>query len=147
MGLVDANIAAQAGILWPALVVVVLTYAVLIVLGVRRGKSLAEQNSSMGDPEIALGRARWSDEALKANNNYNNLLQLPVLFYAVIAIALALRMADGWMTGLAWIYAASRLIHSFEHLGANRIRVRGPAFLVGALALLVMWLTLAWRIL
>lgn len=133
-------------ILWPAIVQALLTFAVLIVMGVRRRRSMRAANLSINDPDVALGRAAWDDDAAKAARNYDNLFELPVLFFAVIAFALHISLTNIWMTALAWVFVASRIVHSVEHLGPNRISVRGPAFLVGAAALLAMWLTLAWRI-
>jgi hypothetical protein len=135
----------ETAIVYPVLVQVLLTFAVLILLGPARGRSMREARQRLTDSDVELGRNRWSDEALKISNNYKNQFELPVLFYAACALALILRHADPVMVGLAWAFAASRLVHAAIHIGPNIVRWRGLAFLVGAVALLAMWLRLAWR--
>jgi hypothetical protein len=75
---------------------------------------------------------RW-----KADNN-NNLMEQPTLFYAV-ALTLALLGADaGLNTGLAWLYVALRVAHSFVQAMINIVMLRFAIFMAATLVLLVM---------
>lgn len=131
---------------WPVLAQVVLTYVVLLIMGARRSRSLAEHRQGLDDPDVRLGKNKWNDSAHQASRNYNNLLENPVLFYVAAAFATLTGQATPLIVGLAWAYVAARVAHTVVHLGSNVINVRGTIFLVAAALLAVMWLTLAWRI-
>ncbi|MGE0700312.1 MAG: MAPEG family protein [Hyphomicrobiaceae bacterium] len=134
-------------ILFPVLVQVGLTYAVLVALGPARSRSMHENKQQLTDDDVRLGRNAWSEQATKVANNYRNQLELPVLFYAVVAFALITSGVDLVMLVLAWVFALSRIVHAALHIGPNIVMLRGLAFLVGAAALLAMWAKLALHIL
>ena len=136
----------QSAIFFPVLVQAVLSLMLLPVLGVRRARSMREHRQQITDKDVELGRNAWTGEATKAANNYRNQFELPVLFFAVVAFALILKQADPLMIGLAWAFAATRLVHAAIHVGPNVVRWRALAFIVGAAVLLTMWLVLGWRI-
>jgi hypothetical protein len=48
---------------------------------------------------------------------------------------------------LEWIFVVFRILHAAMHTGPNVVRVRGPLWGVGALALLIMWIWFALHIL
>ncbi len=136
----------QSAIFYPALVQVLLTVTVLILMGPARSNSMRVSGQKITDKDVELGRNAWDERATKIANNYKNQFELPVLFYAACAFALLLKQADGWVIGLAWVFAISRLAHTLIHVGRNVVVWRAAVFLVGALALLAMWLTLAVRL-
>lgn len=133
-------------IILPVAAQALLTCIVLFILAKRRGDALRAQGKTPQD--MALAReADWEAAAQKASNNYVNLFELPVLFYAATAFALITRTVDGWMIGLAWAFVASRAVHTAVHLTTNIVRWRGPVFLVGFIVLFAMWMLLVWRVL
>jgi hypothetical protein len=136
----------QSAILLPAIVQALLTMAVLILLGPARARSMRSERQSLDDDDVRVGRNRWSDDALKVSNNYKNLFELPVLFFAVVGYALVSNQADSLMTGLAWAFVVSRIVHTIIHIGPNVVMWRGLAFLAGALVLGIMWVLLGWRV-
>jgi hypothetical protein len=132
----------QVAILYPVFVQVLLTFLVYGLLATRRARAVRESDRVRGNPDLAMGRFAWPDEAQKASNNQRNQFELPVLFYAVVALALIVRGADLLMIVLAWAFVLTRLMHAAIHVGPNKVRWRGPAFAVGAIILLVMWVKL-----
>ncbi len=71
-------------------------------------------------------------------DNYNHLLEQPTIFYAA-ALTLAIAgLGEGANLVLAWIYVASRVAHSIVHATINKVLVRFTLFGIGSLALLVM---------
>ena len=97
--------------------------------------------------DLALATASdWDAAARKASNNYNNLFEIPVLFYLATAFALITRMVDVWILALAWVFVASRVLHSVVHLTTNIVNWRGPIFLVGFVTVVAMWVLLLWRV-
>jgi hypothetical protein len=137
----------QSQIVLPAVVQALLSFVVLVLLGPARARSMRERKQTMEDADVRVGRNAWSEQALKISNNYKNQFELPVLFFAVVAFALILRQADAIMVGLAWVFALTRIVHAAVHIGPNVVVWRGLAFLVGAAALLAMWLVIGWRVL
>lgn len=137
----------QSHIVLPAAVQALLSVVVLIMLGPARARSMREARQTLGDADVRVGRNTWSEQALKVSNNYRNQFELPVLFFAVVAYALILRQADAFMIWLAWAFVATRIVHAAIHVGPNVIMWRALAFIVGAVILVTMWITLVWRIL
>lgn len=82
----------------------------------------------------------------KVNNNYNNLFQVPVLFYLVVTFVLLTNQVEPAQVILAWLFALSRFIHSAIHTTYNNIIHRMWVFLFGALTTLVMWVLLLIRL-
>lgn len=136
----------QSAIVLPAFLQALLTIGVLIALGPVRARSMREAEQKLTDEDVRVGRNRWSEQALKVSNNYKNQFELPVLFFAVIACALPLGLADAAMVGLAWAFVATRFVHAAIHIGPNVVFWRGIVFIVGASLLAAMWLVLAWRV-
>ena len=133
----------QVAILYPVFVQVLLTLAVLGSLAVARGRAIRTMDRQRGNPDLAMGRVDWPDDAAKRADSYRNQFEIPVLFYAVVAFALLTKGADSLMIVLAWLFVISRVAHAAIHIGPNKVRWRSPAFTVGFLILAAMWIKLA----
>jgi hypothetical protein len=132
----------QVAILYPVFVLVLLTLMVLCSLAVARARAIKTMDRQRGNPDLALGRVSWPEDAIKRANNYRNQFELPVLFYAVVAFALITKGADLLMIVLAWLFVLSRIVHATIHVGPNKVRWRTPAFALGFLVIAVMWIKL-----
>jgi hypothetical protein len=131
----------QIAILYPVFVQVVLAFAVAVMMAIARSRAVPALRAP-GSSDLALGRVQWPEDAAKRAASYGNQFELPVLFYAVVAFALIAKGADLLMVILAWAFVLSRIVHAAIHIGPNRIRWRSPAFAVGFIILLVMWIKL-----
>ncbi len=127
-------------IILPVFVQVLLTFAVLVVMGSRRRAALVSKTIRLKD--ISLGQDAWPEDATKAANNYKNQFEIPVLFFAACAFALITKSVDFWMLGWAIVFVVSRIVHAAIHLGANPVMPRAYAFFVGVIAVMVMWITI-----
>ena len=133
-------------ILAPVFVQIALTFALLVWMG--RTRFAAVRAGEVTDREGALlGRPVWPPRAMQAANAFSNQFELPVLFYALVALALVTRKIDLLFVAMAWLFVLSRLVHAFIHVGSNELRFRFGAYLAGALLLLIMWIVFALRIL
>lgn len=131
----------QVAILYPVFVQVLLVYVVaLLMFRARRRAIKTTDRETMR--ALAMGDFAWPDDAAKCAANYTNQFEIPVLFYAVTAFALIVKGADTIMIALAWVFVLSRLLHAYIHIGSNRVRTRAPVFMVGTLAVLIMWVKL-----
>jgi hypothetical protein len=134
----------DAVMLGPAFAHVLLVFALLIATG--RGRVAAVTAGEVKIADIALDNSRWPDRLRKPANNYQSQFELPVLFYAIMALLVATGIADVASLVLAWAFVASRFVHSFIHLGSNSVRHRLYAFTAGFAALAAMWLWFALRL-
>jgi hypothetical protein len=133
----------QVGIMYPVFVQVLLTITVYGMLAAARARAVRSMDRQRGNPDLAMGRAVWPDDAVKRSNNQRNQFELPVLFYAVVAFALILKGADTLMIVLAWLFVLTRILHAAIHIGPNKVRWRSPAFALGFAIVFVMWIKLA----
>jgi hypothetical protein len=125
-------------IILPVFAQVLLTVAVLLVMGGRRRNALVSKATRLKD--IALGQDAWPEDATKAANNYKNQFEIPVLFFAACAFALITKSVDFLMLALAIVFVAVRAVHATIHLGANPVMPRAYAFFASAVVVLVMWI-------
>ena len=96
-------------ILLPVFAQVLVTVAVLVIMGGRRRTALVSKATRIKD--IALGQDAWPVDATKAANNFSNQFEIPVLFYAVSAFALVTKSVDAWMLGFAALFVVARAVH------------------------------------
>ena len=134
----------DAAMLGPVFVHVLLVFFLLIATG--RGRVAAVIAGEVKLEDIALDSSKWPERLRKLANNYQNQFELPVLFYALVALLIATGLADRVSLVLAWAFLASRLVHSFIHLGSNYPPHRLYAFAAGLAALGAMWLWFALRL-
>lgn len=133
----------QTSILYPAFAHVLLTIAVMLVMGRRRAASMKQKRHTFDD--VALGQDVWAEAATKAARNYANQFEMPVLFHAACAMALAAKAVDTTLVYLAWAFVATRVAHSVIHIGHNNVPQRALAFTASAVLALAMWVVLVWR--
>ncbi|QCK86968.1 hypothetical protein E8L99_14980 [Phreatobacter aquaticus] len=123
-------------LIWPLLVQIALTLAVLGVMGRLRLKALSAREVRLGD--VAVSSTAWPERAKQAANNFSNQFETPVLFYVLIMVAIHVGATGPVMTVLAWGYVASRIAHAIEHIGTNNVRRRFAIFSGGVVVLAAM---------
>jgi hypothetical protein len=131
-------------VLLPVFVQIALTFALLIWMVGARRQALVSRETKIRD--IALGQPNWPVRATQIGNCYRNQFELPVLFYALIALALPTRHVDYLILFAAWIFVICRLIHAGVFVTSNDLGRRSTVWIVGALVLLTMWLDFAFKI-
>ena len=123
-------------LLLPAFVQFALTVYVLTRMG--QGRVRAVRSGQVKYSEVDT-KSVYSESVQKFANNYQSQFELPVLFYAVLAFALATERVDFVLIGLAWAFVGARFAHSFVHTGSNRIATRFKVFVAGLVFLVGMW--------
>jgi hypothetical protein len=71
-------------------------------------------------------------------DNFNHLLEIPTLFYAVVLSLAMLGDTSSASLYLAWAYVALRVVHSLHQCLSNIIKIRFALF--AASSLLLFWL-------
>jgi hypothetical protein len=77
-------------------------------------------------------KARWKAD------NYNNLMEQPTLFYAVVITLALLGEGNAVNLGLAWLYVGLRVAHSLVQALVNAILPRLSLFMAASIVLLVL---------
>ncbi len=116
-------------VLLPVFVQVGLTFALLIGMALARRRSLVSGETKSRD--IAPG----------------DQFELPVLFYALIALALPLRHADLFIVLMSWVFVVTRFAHAGVFVSSNDLGRRSTIWLAGVLVLLAMWIYFALKML
>ena len=132
-------------ILWPMVAQVALTAAVWVALYIAR---IGEMNARRINPQsVRTSRlAAGVLENVAAADNFRNLFEVPVLFFAVcLAFAVSARTSPGAVV-LAWLYVALRAAHSLIHLSYNRVMHRFTVYAASTLTVFALWLLFAWEL-
>jgi hypothetical protein len=73
-----------------------------------------------------------------ASNNFKNLFELPVIFYAVCLYLTVTMQVDSVYTNCAWAFLVLRCLHSLIHCSYNRVAHRFGIYLLSSIVLWVM---------
>jgi hypothetical protein len=122
----------------PAVAQAGLTLLVWIALYVAR---LGELRRRRIDPQ-ALATSRLAAGALEdvaAADNFRNLFEVPVLFFAALPALALLGAAGPAAVALAWAFVALRALHSLIHLTYNRVVHRFVVYVLGTLCAFALW--------
>lgn len=126
-------------ILQPMLAVMALTMVVWFYLyavripAMRRARKPA-QTYTVPDTVIQ----HLPEEANYPANNFNNLFQLPVLFYVLCLYLYVTGSVDALYVYAAWVFFVFRVAHSIVHCTINRVVARFTLYCLGAAALFFM---------
>jgi hypothetical protein len=122
----------------PALAMVALTFVVWIrMYVVRIGQMRRERIHPQSIATSAQVAQRLSDT--RASDNFRNLFELPVLFYAALGAAALTGQITAPVLSLAWLFVALRALHSLIQCGYNKVMHRFYTYIAGALVLWTLW--------
>lgn len=127
-----------ASIFWPVITLVGLTACIWVLMYVRR---ISEITKGRIDPQ-SLATSETASSKLRdvsAADNFSNLLETPVLFYAICIILFVTGEVSQLQLVLAWLYVALRASHSLIHVTYNRVLHRWAVYVASTLCLFVMW--------
>ena len=116
---------------------VMLTIALLLIMGSRRMRALKEHKTTMAD--IALDPMAWPSDALKAANAFKNQFEIPVLFYVVSLLFIGFTRPDLIVATLAIAFVITRYAHALIHINSNHVKKRFYAFFAGVACVTLMW--------
>ncbi|HEX6529188.1 MAG TPA: MAPEG family protein [Burkholderiales bacterium] len=136
----------QTAIVLPAIALVLLTAIVWVRLYIVR---IGEIRQRRIDPQ-SLATSASAGQALQrvqASDNFKNLFEVPVLFYALCALLASAQDVSAFFVVGAWVYVALRCIHSFIHLTYNRVMHRFAVYVLSTVVLLTLWAALGIQVL
>lgn len=124
-------------LIYPALAQILWSFVVLVVMFLRRRAAFASGEVRRAD--VSVSTERYPEPARLAAANFSNQFETPVLFFALVLIAIHVGATGYVMAALAWVYVASRVLHTLVHIGSNRLQQRALVFTVGIVSLFLMW--------
>jgi len=125
----------QSAIFGPVFATVFLTFLVWVYMYVRRIRFLTANEISPKDLAVPGALAQLSPAAVaNPSDNFKNLFEIPVLFYALATILFVTNHVDATYVTAAWIFVAFRFLHSAVHCTVNVVMVRFYLYLFSTLA-------------
>lgn len=128
-------------ILLPVFVQILLTFVLMVWMAFSRVGALKRKELHIRD--IALGQQAWPERPTQISNAFHNQLQLPVLFYVLVAFVLITNSVTMPLVVLAWMFVATRLVHAYIHTGSNYVPWRAYVFFLNGTILMIMWAVFA----
>jgi len=74
---------------------------------------------------------------------FNNLLQMPTLFYLVCVLMMLTHRVDQSSLTLAWTFVALRAVHAVIYIGWNTLHYRFGTWFAGCIVLATLWVRFA----
>jgi hypothetical protein len=131
---------------WPVVAMAALTFAVWLRLYyVRIGEMKRERIDPQSIANSAQAAARLGDT--RASDNFRNLFELPVLFYAAVLLAVQSGQVTAVTLALAWLFVVLRIVHSAIQCSYNKVMHRFSIYFAGAWGLWIFWGVLAFGLL
>lgn len=124
-------------IYWPVLAQLLLPILVLILNGKRKSDDV--RSGEFDREKAAMDNEAWSKPVVLTSKNLANQFQLPVIFYVLCVILASIDKVAAIPLIVAWVFVVTRYIHAYVHVSTNYVPVRMRAFLVGALALIILF--------
>ena len=126
-------------LLLAALAMVVLTFAVGLRMLYSRVQEMRQKR--LHPQKAATSKTMAANlENVQAADNYRNLFEAPVLFYALVACAVAAAYVPPWLVIGAWCYFGLRVVHTIIHSTYNDVMHRLAAFAIGFVLLVGLWI-------
>ena len=137
----------QHAILLPFLSMLILTFVVWVVLFARRIPMLQKSDADLTHITKAELTSMSPSHVIAPSENFLNLFELPVAFYAIVLYLFSTSSVDGFYVAAAWIFVAGRYCHSYIHCAGKAVPIRFGFYLVSSLALWTMIFRAAWQLL
>ena len=131
-------------VLAPVFVQIALTF--LLLFWMARARVGAVMRRDVKVAEVVLGQPGWPPRITQIGNSFHNQLQLPVLFYVLVGLAIAVKKDDLLFVVMEWLFVLLRIAHAYVHTGTNNLRHRFNIFAAGVCVLAAMWVIFAARI-
>jgi hypothetical protein len=121
----------------PALVLMLWTLLVLVQVPIRRFLAYFAKRVGASDFKYGESSNVPVDVALP-NRIFMNLVEVPVLFYALVLIAFVTNQVNHITMGLVWLYVALRIVHSLIYFTYNHVIHRFAVFATSNLVVVAM---------
>lgn len=112
-----------------------LTFVVYVVMV--RGRIAAVRGKEMRTSQYVLVEGE-PPQLARATNNVRNQFELPVLFYALVLMLVAINRVTMLDVILAWVFVVLRVAHYFAHTKGQDVTVRMKIFGFGLMVIVAL---------
>lgn len=110
-----------------------------------RVESIKNGQLSPGYFSLMKGEA-VPDDVIKTTRCFNNLFEVPVLFYVVCTLYLVSGVDSSVALVLAWAFFLLRCAQAYVHIGYNNVGHRMKAFFLSLLCVAFLWVNLVFSV-
>jgi hypothetical protein len=129
----------QSAIFGPFFAMLTLVFAVWLYLFSRRVPFILRGTLTQEQMTTPGMFAQLSPPSVNnPSENFKNLFEMPVLFYAMVLYLYSTQQVDGTYLAAAWIFVAFRALHSAVHCTVNIVNLRFFMYLISGIALAFM---------
>ena len=133
---------ARRAILLPLIALVLLTAIVAVWMFRRRAAEIRARGIRVQAVATTAQMATLEDTG--AADNFRNLFETPLLFFAAALTIYAAALTSLPYVVLAWLYVALRVVHSAIQCTYNKVMHRMRAFIASVFVLWAIWALIAW---
>ena len=119
-----------------------LTLVVWIWMNLARLQSMIQHRVKMQELASDAGLAKIADTE-NISDNFTNQFEVPVLFYLFLVIVMFTYQTDNFYIYGAWLFVASRALHTIIHCTVNHVLSRYLCHFFGVAVLVAMWVRFA----
>jgi hypothetical protein len=134
-------------IFFPVCGQILLTFIVQLSLISRRIRAVQRARVN---PQVIADSLRF-DEVMKGleniSDNFENLFEMPVLFYLASVLIFVLQRTDSFYLIAGWSFVFFRALHSFIHCTYNRVTHRSYAYMLSSIILWAIWVRIGYQLL
>ncbi len=130
-----------SAILFPGIAMFFLSFAMVIVLGVSRFSAIRRGEVSIKYYRL-YNEGQQTPRLQLLSRHVQNHFEVPPLFYIALLFIYVSNQVTALTVALAWLYFASRCLHSYIHLGSNNVSRRFSVYGASGLVLAALWLSL-----
>ena len=123
----------------PMMALIILTFVVWCLMYYRRLSYVLKHKihaNKLETPEQC--QSVLPEYVNKPSNNFKNLFETPVIFYALSCVAIITNSADNVVIYLAWAFVIGRIMHSIFHCFSKSVMARFYMYLLSSVILWVM---------
>jgi hypothetical protein len=128
------------GILWPTFALVALITIIWFWLVLARMRHIRRNPPKATDFENGESALRYFQPVEMPSNNFSNLFEMPVLYFALVPLLLFTDQATNVQIMLAWAYVGLRALHSFIHIVVRKVVLRATVYWISSAVLIAMWI-------
>lgn len=132
-------------ILAPLLAMAALTFVLMFGMVITRRRAVMDKKVDPMDL-LVRGKNPWPPQVAQFGDAYQNSLELPILFYALMILAFVTKQADVIFIALAWAFVFCRAAQAYVHTTSNMRKYRSWAFRAGAIVLFAIWILFTARL-
>jgi hypothetical protein len=125
----------MGSILWPMLAHIGWTFLLYAWLTLVRMRAVSRGEVDVGC--FVLGREE-PREVARVTRNLANQFELPIVFYALVVLLVALGRVTWIDVAAAWVFVAGRVLHSLVQTLTDNVPLRGQVFMINFLAVVVL---------